>query len=158
MMRECYVDSKALVKLMPRTRHNLDKALLFHKNARTEAERFERIIREAQNIEHKVKRIPALHRLWKDVLLCLELVRDYRLGRYTQIASWAIAAVAFGLLYLVNPVELIPDVIPIVGYLDDIVVFVLILRLVRIELRKYASWRKNRAEYEAVFSGLLDHE
>jgi len=53
---------------------------------------------------------------------------------------------------------LIPDVIPIVGYLDDIVVFVLILRLVRIELRKYASWRKNRAEYEAVFSGLLDHE
>lgn len=104
------------------------------------------IIGKARMIEEKVRKIPALHKAWLDILLCLELIRDYRSGAYRDIAAWAVAAVAFGLLYLVNPVELIPDVIPVVGYLDDVAVMAVIFKLVRAELEKYAAWRKSQAE------------
>jgi uncharacterized membrane protein YkvA (DUF1232 family) len=90
------------------------------------------------------KKIPALQRFWEEVLLCLELIRDYRLGAYQNIPSWAIAAVAFGLLYLVDPVELVPDVIPVIGYLDDVAVITLILKLVKTELERYATWKRTR--------------
>ncbi|CAI8800361.1 YkvA family protein [Methylocaldum szegediense] len=62
---------------------------------------------------------------------------------------------AFGLLYLVNPVELIPDVIPMIGYLDDIAVMAVVLKLVKAELEKYAAWRKARDEYQEALEKLF---
>lgn len=103
-----------------------------------------RIIRQGRQIEDKLRGVPALHRVWQQVLLCLELVRDYSAGEYRQIAGWAITAIAAGLLYLIDPVELIPDVIPVVGYLDDVAVMLLVLALVRNELQKYRDWRSAR--------------
>lgn len=76
------------------------------------------------------------------------MIRDYRSRTYRDIPAWALAAVAFGLLYMINPAELIPDVIPVVGYLDDVAVMALVLKLVKIELEKYAAWRKARNEHQ----------
>jgi uncharacterized membrane protein YkvA (DUF1232 family) len=56
---------------------------------------------------------------------------------------------------LVNPVELIPDVIPVVDYLDDVAVIALVLKLVKAELEKYATWRKARDEYQEALEKLF---
>jgi uncharacterized membrane protein YkvA (DUF1232 family) len=37
--------------------------------------------------------------------------------------------VAFALFYLVDPIDLIPDMIPLVGYLDDLIIVPLLLHL-----------------------------
>jgi uncharacterized membrane protein YkvA (DUF1232 family) len=37
--------------------------------------------------------------------------------------------VLFALFYLVDPIDLIPDVIPVVGYLDDLIIVPLLLHL-----------------------------
>ncbi len=124
----------------------LNEAFFERKSGKFKDRHFDRIIEKAREIEDKVKKVPALHRVWLDILLCLELVRDYRVGRYRDIAVWALAAVAFGLLYLINPAELVPDVIPVVGYLDDVAVMALVLKLVKVELEKYAAWRKAHNE------------
>ncbi|BBA33187.1 uncharacterized protein sS8_1225 [Methylocaldum marinum] len=145
---------------MPENREHdqLNKAFFERNGAKITPRYFDRIIEKTREIEDKVKTIPPLHKVWLDILLCLELIRDYRSGTYRDIAPWAIAAVAFGLLYLVNPVELIPDLIPVVGYLDDVAVMALILKLVKAELEKYAAWRKARAEYEEALSKLFGGE
>ncbi|GAB4358315.1 MAG: hypothetical protein Kow0060_12210 [Methylohalobius crimeensis] len=136
----------------------LDKTFFQRNGGKITDRHFARIIEKAREIEDKVKDMPKLHGLWKDVLLCLELIRDYRSGEYKQISTWSIAAVAFGLLYLINPMELIPDVIPVVGYLDDVAVMVLILKLVKVELEEYEAWRKERTEYQKAISRLLNRE
>ena len=133
----------------------LNKTFFEGKGGKITGRHFERVIEKTQEVEDKVKRIPGLHKLWTDIVLCLELVGDYRSGEYRHIAHWAIVAVVLGLLYLINPVELIPDVIPVVGYLDDVAVMVLILKLVRAELEEYAAWRKARIEYQEVLSRLF---
>lgn len=136
----------------------LNQAFFERNSGKITGRHLDRTIEKAREITDKVKSIPALHKILKDVLLCMELIRDYRSGAYKDIATWAIAAVVFGLLYLINPVELIPDFIPVVGYMDDVAVLALILKLVKTELKKYAAWRKTLAEYENTFSRLSDRD
>jgi len=136
----------------------LNKAFFERNSGKITDRHLDRTIEKAREITDKVKNIPALHMALKDVLLCLELIRDYRSGAYKDIAFWAIAAMVFGLLYLINPVELIPDVIPVIGYMDDVAVMALILKLVKGELDKYMAWRKTIAEYENTFPRLLDRD
>ena len=39
--------------------------------------------------------------------------------------------VALGVLYLLNPIDLIPDFIPLIGHLDDVIVVTLITKYVK---------------------------
>jgi len=48
---------------------------------------------------------------------------------------WVKAVVALGIVYLISPIDLIPDFIPVLGQLDDIVLVVALAKLVR----KYAD-------------------
>lgn len=74
-------------------------------------------------------------------LLLISLVRDYRDGTYREVPWWAMAAVGFCLLYVLNPVDLIPDMIPILGQIDDAVVISVCLLLIDQELQKYKQWK-----------------
>jgi uncharacterized membrane protein YkvA (DUF1232 family) len=47
----------------------------------------------------------------------------------------------FALLYILNPIDIIPDVIPIFGYLDDVMVFGFCLDFVEADLEKYGQMR-----------------
>ena len=51
------------------------------------------------------------------------------------------AAVGFAMVYLINPFDIIPDVIPIVGLTDDASVFALVLASFKIEIETYRNWR-----------------
>lgn len=121
----------------------MDKSVTPLQNVHRFDRTMDRIIALAQQIENKIRGFPELNRVCRDVVLCLELIRDYRSGAYRQIAVWALATVAFALFYLVSPLEVIPDVIPLIGYLDDIAVMTLALKLAKGELRKYAAWRQS---------------
>ena len=66
-------------------------------------------------------------------------------------------ALTFLLAWIVNPIDLIPEFIPVIGPLDDVVVAVLVLRYVRgriglEELRE--RWRGTDAGF-ALLTGVL---
>ncbi len=49
------------------------------------------------------------------------------------------AAITAALLYFLNPFDIVPDFIPVVGYLDDAVVVGACLKLIQVDLRAYAA-------------------
>jgi uncharacterized membrane protein YkvA (DUF1232 family) len=55
-----------------------------------------------------------LRTLWRDVRLALRLLRE------PYVPAWAKAAVPLALLYVVSPIDILPDVLPGVGQLDDL--------------------------------------
>ena len=48
--------------------------------------------------------------------------------RHPQAPGWLKAGTALVLLYLVSPIDLIPDVVPIFGVLDDLVIVPMAIR------------------------------
>ena len=64
--------------------------------------------REAE-IRARFERPGPIGRVLSDISLALALVKDYWNKDYRQVPWWAIAAVTFCCLYVVNPVDLLPD-------------------------------------------------
>ena len=60
---------------------------------------------------------------------------------YPQIPLGIIIAVIGVILYFINPFDLIPDVIPLAGYLDDAAVAGTALKLIKSDLDEYMTWR-----------------
>jgi uncharacterized membrane protein YkvA (DUF1232 family) len=97
-----------------------------------------RVNERARDIEDKLPKL----RQWMDQgRLMLSLVKDYVTGRYREVPYWAISATALALLYVLNPVDILPDLIPVIGYLDDATVVAFCLKLMERELDKYKAWR-----------------
>jgi uncharacterized membrane protein YkvA (DUF1232 family) len=83
-----------------------------------------------------------LGRFIHDGRLLLDLVKDYWQGRYRQIPYATVAAVAFSLIYIFNPLDLMPDVLPIIGQIDDVAVLGACLFLIEQDLKKYEKWKE----------------
>jgi uncharacterized membrane protein YkvA (DUF1232 family) len=85
-----------------------------------------------------------LKRFIEDGKVLTALVRDWRAGKYRQALYGTIAAVVFGLIYVLNPFDLVPDILPFVGALDDATVIGALLMLVERDLKKYRSWKEGQ--------------
>ena len=73
--------------------------------------------------------------MWKRLVLLWSLVRgDARLLwlalKHPLSPRWLKPAAGLMLLYVLSPVDLIPDVIPVLGLLDDVVLVPLAIRFV----------------------------
>ena len=117
-------------------KHQLDKeASQVHK------EDLQSLLERQKAIEDKVKNSGKLKRFGTDIKLMFSLIRDYWRGDYRAIPWKSIAAIAGALLYVMNPLDLIPDLIFGFGLLDDAGVVALCLKLVESDLHKYAAWK-----------------
>jgi uncharacterized membrane protein YkvA (DUF1232 family) len=56
------------------------------------------------------------------IVLVRRLLRDPRVPRARKLSLLALA------LYLASPIDLVPDIVPVAGHLDDAIVFALVLR------------------------------
>lgn len=68
-----------------------------------------------------------LGRLW--LLMRKELALVWAMLRDPRTPGAAKLTVLLAVLYVLSPVDLVPDVVPLLGWLDDGVVAVLLLRL-----------------------------
>ena len=83
--------------------------------------------------------------LWGDITCMVSMLGDYVRGNYRDTPWSSIAAVTAAILYFASPIDLIPDVIPIIGYLDDAFVVALAVDFVRDDLVLYRQWKEGRA-------------
>lgn len=97
-----------------------------------------RVTQRAKDIEDKLPKLKAWMEQGK---LILSMVKDYWSGKYREVPYWVISAGALALLYVLNPVDVIPDIILGVGYLDDATVVAFCLKLIERELERYKEWQ-----------------
>lgn len=106
----------------------------------------ENLLLRQKAIEEKVRGNGALKRFGEDVRLMFSLLGDYWNGSYREIPWKSIAAMAGALIYVLNPLDLIPDMIVGLGLVDDASVVALCLRFVEADLIRYAVWKEQREE------------
>lgn len=106
----------------------------------------ETVVEEADAIEERFRDNGPLRRLLDDGRLLLTLVRDTWQGRYPDVPWWTVSGAAFALLYVLNPLDLVPDALPLVGVLDDAAVVSACLVLLEQDLHDYKRWLQAHAE------------
>jgi curved DNA-binding protein CbpA len=117
-------------------RKNYDRMLRF-----TRGKDFGEFIND-EAIRNKInKAYPALKKVLENVRELYALFKDSVKGNY-KLHPANVAMIGGGLLYFLLPVDLIPDFIPIVGYLDDLAVLTTIMNSLKGEINAYRSWKE----------------
>lgn len=110
--------------------------------AAVNSEDVQKVLNKANEITQKVVKSPSLQRFLKDVALLISMVKDFWSGAYREIPWWVIAAVVFTLLYVLSPIDLLPDFIPGIGLLDDALVISLCIAMIEQDLLRYQGWKE----------------
>lgn len=104
----------------------------------------EYLIHEEEKLQAKLKDSSHLERFAKDLMLFMSLIKDYYKGNYRDIPYKTISAGVVGLLYTLNPIDIIPDFIPFIGHIDDALVLTFCLKLIEKDLQKYQTWKQSQ--------------
>ncbi len=109
-------------------------------------------LNKADKLLDKIKNMPVIGRIADDIATSIELIKDFIDGRYRRVPTRVIISALAGILYIISPIDLIPDIIPVIGWLDDATVFALILNTgLAAELKEYRHWKKTQ-EGEPVYN------
>ena len=91
-------------------------------------------VRKSERNRHK------LRSLWRDLSALLRLLRAWKDKTYTKLPKRTIIMALAALLYFVNPMDVIPDVFPLVGFIDDAAVLGLVMAAIRDDLERFQEW------------------
>ena len=95
-----------------------------------------------QEFEKKLRLIPKIGKRASDVAVLLSMLRAYIKKQYTDISIATILAAIAGLIYVVNPMDVVPEYIIGFGIVDDAAVIGIILQAMHMDLNKYKKWQK----------------
>jgi len=109
---------------------------------RNDPKKTEGLLKEA---EQKARKNPGpISGRMQDLATLLRLVRAYFSKEYTDV-PWETIALAIGAIaYFVSPVDLIPDFIPVAGYLDDAAVLGFALASAANDLHNFREWEAHQ--------------
>jgi len=88
-----------------------------------------------------------LEGVWAKMLLLFGIAKDYVNGDYTEIPKRSIVAIFGGLIYFLSPVDVVPDFVPLLGFIDDIFILNLVYKQVVKDLEKYKLWKDAQIKY-----------
>jgi len=100
------------------------------------------VLKKEKEIEELFSSNGPLGKFVADLKLLFAIIKDYYNGDYRQVPFWTIAAIVTALLYVLSPIDAIPDFIPVVGYLDDAAVVTVCLKMIKQDLQVYKEWKR----------------
>lgn len=114
---------------------------------------------EKGSTEEYIEKYDAKERLDdKEVVLMFDMLKAYMKGQYKQVPALTLAAIVGALVYLVSPVDVAPDAIPVAGLLDDAFVCSLVYGAIKSDINDYTDWvcslNKQYAEEKSLDSAL----
>ena len=96
-------------------------------------------IGKGKKAEQMAKENSFLRQYWKDIKTSFALLKDWYMGNYTKIPFRMVASIAGAMLYLVSPLDVVPDWVPFGGLLDGALVLAAIFAMSRRDLDEYTK-------------------
>ena len=94
-----------------------------------------------QDVEKFLASIPKVGDALSDVPVLISLVRSYIKKEYTGIPLLSIILIISALIYILTPIDIIPDSIPGIGFLDDAAVIAVLSKWLDNQIDDYRAWR-----------------
>jgi len=120
-----------------RAKHVLDEGA-----AELDDATLQKTLSNRQGILNRVTNNASLAPYINQVKILFNLVQDYVKGDYREVPWWSLGSISTALLYILMPMDALPDYIPVAGFLDDAVVLKLCLDMVAKDLTKYLEFKQ----------------
>ncbi|MFN4145807.1 MAG: YkvA family protein [Runella sp.] len=78
------------------------------------------------------------------VSLLVRLTKAYTSGQYRVIPWKSLTLIVTVLVYFLSPIDLIPDLLPVVGLTDDVALLVWLFNTINDDLEAFREWDKQR--------------
>ncbi|MEQ8623499.1 MAG: YkvA family protein [Vicingaceae bacterium] len=105
-------------------------------------EKLDSLIKSAK--EKSKKKSKQLKSVWNEFQTLLRLLKAYWKKEYRETPWRTILYATAALIYFVNPLDLIPDFIPMTGLLDDISIITFVISSIKTDLDKFKEWEKEK--------------
>jgi len=97
-------------------------------------------LRDAEGHIHRNRHY--IQNLWHSVKLLIRLVKAWWSGEYRDVPWRTILSALFALIYLFDPIDLIPDFL-IGGFIDDALVVGWVVASIRTDLERFSEWERD---------------
>ena len=94
-----------------------------------------------ERLEKKLKHIPVVGGILSEIPTLISLVKAFIEKKYLEIPIGSVIAIVGALIYFLSPVDLIPDLLPAIGLVDDAAVLTLAFKLVHDDVVEFKDWR-----------------
>ena len=133
-----------------RKKHKVDEDFVRQGAEKITEEDLDDALDKKSRIEEKILSSGTMRKYAEIIRQMFLMLNDYRKGNYKDVPWLTISTLVFILIYVLNPLDLIPDFIPIIGYLDDATVLVLGLNWIQTDLHKYLKWKEEEEAREEI--------
>ena len=84
----------------------------------------------------------ALENTWHHLTALIRMVRYNMSGQYSNLPWKTLIIALTGIIYFVNPLDAIPDILPVVGLVDDAALIAFIAKSIGSEVAEFLKWEK----------------
>jgi len=125
-----------LNKYIERAKKIIEDSSKFQKIADETTEKFHKL----ENGDNKIQE------LIRHLKLFIKMVKYHFNGKYRSFSPKSLLLIIAGLIYFITPIDLIPDLIPALGFTDDISVIYFVYKSVKKDIDKFLEWEMIRRQ------------
>ncbi len=108
-----------------------------------------------KKLEQKLKSVPEVGEMLANVAVFISLIRAYVSGEYKNISHAKVALMVGACIYVASPIDLIPDTIPVIGWIDDAAIVGYVLKEV---IKDVAAYKEYRDGLAPLVEGIVDEQ
>lgn len=114
-------------------------------------EKVKNLVDEAMK-KAKGKNKGPLDEVWMYLTALIRLTRAYFNRQYTDVPWQTIVLAIAALIYFASPFDFIPDVMPVIGFIDDAAVIAFVAAQIKGDLDKFMAWEISQQDKESTES------
>ncbi len=104
-----------------------------------------RLLDDALRKSKRVEKLRGpLAETWESFKALFRLMQAYVRREYTKVPWGSIVLATVAIIYFVSPIDLMPDWLPLAGFVDDAAVLAFVLRQVKTDLDAFVAWEVDR--------------
>lgn len=83
-----------------------------------------------------------VYKLGERIKVIVRMLRAYATGQYQELPWKTMVMLVAGVIYFLMPLDLLPDFIPVTGFIDDFTVIMLISGAFQQDIQDYLEWEE----------------
>ena len=119
----------------------LDKNKIKAEKLLKNKEKTEKVLEKAKWLCNMLAKIPFFGKIFDGISTMCDLISDYNKGIYKNIPLATIVTILAAILYMVCPVDLLPDALPLIGVLDDAAILYGVSMAAKNDIEAYNKWK-----------------